>query len=397
VETGGCDACHENTDQAAHKFKLTQEGAALCTDCHDEDDFTGKVIHSPVKDGQCTACHDPHGSKAKGLLTADDVGALCADCHDDTLEDLKFIHGPAAVGQCTSCHMPHVSEHPSLLRAEGKSLCLDCHDDINERMKSAKHVHQPVESDCTSCHKPHGADNKFMLTASPPGMCLDCHDDIAELAKDAACKHSPVTTDKACMACHDAHTSAASGLVLAENSMKLCLTCHEKEIKIGERMIASIGDAINDVEPHGPIRDGDCTACHAAHGGERFSLLSNAYPPRFYARFENDAYALCLDCHEPEAFENAETEDATEFRNGKQNLHHLHVNKQKGRTCRACHDPHGSNKPHHMRTAARFGQWNIPVNFTPTEGGGTCQAGCHKSYTYSRDNPVSNLPPVGTN
>ncbi len=396
VETGACDGCHEVEDAAKHRFRLTAGGADLCMECHEAEKFEGKIIHKPVADGQCDACHDPHGGKIKGLLKADSTGESCAECHDETLTDLAFVHGPAAAGQCTACHSPHASPRDTLLVAEGRDLCFECHEDMKDRIEAGTSVHQPVESDCLTCHKPHGADNKLLLAGAVPELCTDCHDGVAERAEEARFKHAPVTAAGGCIECHDAHSSEGKSLIAKQPSMKLCLSCHNKEITSGTRTIRNMAAWLqSNPEHHGPVRDGDCTACHHGHGGEYLALLAEPYPARFYSPFGDEVYKLCFECHEVEAFADAETEDATAFRNGKQNLHFVHVNKeQKGRTCRACHDPHASQKPHYIADRVPFGAWTIPLNYRPSETGGGCQPGCHRPYGYDRETPVTNLPPI---
>ncbi len=392
VETGACDACHEAKKDETHKFTLIGEGAKLCTECHEEEKFQGKVVHHPVSNGQCVSCHDPHGSKAKGLLSFESVGALCADCHAETLENLAFVHGPAAVGQCTACHVPHAGQHEKLLQKTGKAMCLECHSDVEERLSASKHVHQPVDADCAACHKPHGAANKNMLAATAPALCLDCHDTVAEQV-DSKFKHSPVTMGEGCATCHDSHASPAEHLLTKSTPGEICLSCHGKEIEAAGRKIMNVVAHLSaNPHQHGPVAAGDCTACHSAHGSSHAALASKAYPAGFYSAFADDAYKLCFECHEAAAFESAETEDATEFRNGTRNLHYLHVNKSaKGRTCRACHDPHASKNDKHIVESVPFGKWNIPIHFRQTPQGGSCEPGCHRPYRYDRQQPVANV------
>jgi predicted CXXCH cytochrome family protein len=222
-------------------------------------------------------------------------------------------------------------------------------------------------------------------------LCLDCHDDIGE-AIEARVKHSPVSAGDACASCHDPHAAAVTGL-LKKGPGEICLSCHDKAITSGERVIANIAAILKDnSNPHGPLRDGDCAACHKPHGGEIAALLSGNYPARFYSGYDEKVYELCFECHEASAFASATTKDETEFRNGEVNLHHLHVNKQtKGRSCRACHEPHASNNSHHIAPGAKFGGWEIPIRYTATETGGSCLTGCHRSYSYDRQAPVTNL------
>ena len=80
----------------------------------------------------------------------------------------------------------------------------------------------------------------------------------------------------------------------------------------------------------------------------------------------------------------------TGFRNGDANLHYLHVNREKGRSCRACHDEHASDQPKHIRESVPFGRWVMRTQYTKTDTGGGCMTGCHTPYKYDRESPVSN-------
>ncbi len=386
-----CDNCHEQTDQAAHKFKLTDDQPGLCQTCHDE--FEGQVKHSPVADGECTTCHDPHAASDAKLLKQPSVKAVCLECHDDVTEDRRFVHGPVAAGACTACHNPHAAERKGLLAAEPRQACLKCHETLDARLAAAKHQHDPVTEGCTLCHDPHGGDNQMNLRAAVPALCVDCHDEIGELMTDAEVKHDALTQGRSCPDCHDPHSSSEEALLLAR-PMQLCLRCHAGELKSGEGTVQDIAKLLKDnPNHHGPVQDENCTACHQAHGGANFRLLVGEYPPEFYAAFEEKSYALCFECHDAVMMADAETDDATGFRNGRQNLHHLHVNRAvKGRTCRSCHEAHASRQPRHIREAVPFGEWSLPVGFEQTSTGGRCAPGCHRAYRYDRERPVVNLP-----
>jgi hypothetical protein len=96
-------------------------------------------------------------------------------------------------------------------------------------------------------------------------------------------------------------------------------------------------------------------------------------------------------CHEQTIAQEKFTTTLTGFRNGKQNLHYVHVNlKVKGRTCRACHDAHATNNPKHIRDGVPFGAWNLPINFEKTAAGGQCLPGCHQLFKYDREKEVFN-------
>jgi predicted CXXCH cytochrome family protein len=235
------------------------------------------------------------------------------------------------------------------------------------------------------------------LTLPNPALCLDCHTEIEDLLNDAPIQHEAVKGDKPCVRCHDPH-AADYAHVTRKPSMELCLACHDKVFESGEGTIKNI-KAVLDENPdhHGPIREEDCSACHSeVHGGSHYQLLSGVYPPEFYAPYEEGRYEFCFECHEADLVKEARTDRLTNFRNGKTNLHFLHVNRRKGRTCRACHATHASKKPFHITESVPFGKrgWPIPINFEKTDTGGSCLPGCHKKYVYDRVTPVVNIEPL---
>ena len=103
--------------------------------------------------------------------------------------------------------------------------------------------------------------------------------------------------------------------------------------------------------------------------------------------YQEENYSLCFECHNSQFARNQETLTLTDFRDGSQNLHFLHVNKDiKGRTCKACHQVHASDQEKHIRRSVPYGSidWDLPITFTKSEDGGTCQVGCHSPKGYSR-------------
>jgi len=71
------------------------------------------------------------------------------------------------------------------------------------------------------------------------------------------------------------------------------------------------------------------------------------------------------------------------------------VNKaDRGRNCRACHETHASADPRHIRESVPYGNWKMPLNYKMTNTGGSCAPGCHKAFTYDRENPVQFTPIV---
>lgn len=395
VNVDACDACHKEADASRHTFTPTRQAEQLCTFCHQlaPDD---KYVHQPVAQGRCTQCHNPHGGQERFLLKGGSGAASCAECHKDVTGGLQYVHGPVAAGACTACHRPHSSPHPKLLVQTGRTLCLECHVSLQKKLEEVRTVHGPAAVDCSACHLPHASARKMMLKQDTTDLCLTCHTQIKDLIGKSTTKHDAVSTGEACRNCHDPHGSDYSALLI--NSMvPLCLSCHDKPMKLpdgttlaGMKEVLASGKSL-----HGPVAQNDCVPCHQIHGGSNFRLLVKEYPPEFYAPFREEDYALCFSCHNKMLVHDEKTTSLTDFRNGDVNMHYLHVNKKtKGRTCRACHETHASNKEKHIRDSVPFGTggWELPINYEKTETGGRCSPGCHRPYGYDRLKPVQNLP-----
>ena len=380
-----CFACHVYEQPEEHTFKLVDAEAVLCVTCHALQHRT--VVHQPVADGECTSCHDPHGSERRMMLVADATGALCAECHEDEgFAEKQFLHGPVAQGACILCHEPHSSWEPKLLVDEPETLCRTCHADVVPAGgPEARHVHEPVEQGCTTCHDPHASDVKGQLHEATPELCLSCHEAVRTELADAKVVHGVMSMPGGCLGCHTPHTSALPKLQ-RDTQRELCLSCHNRALQTAEgRTLTNMAALLKDnPEHHGPIRQGDCSTCHQPHAGERHNLLVQEYPPQFYASFTPERYALCFGCHQRELVEDKRGTGLTRFRKDDLNLHWLHVNQKKGRTCRACHEVHASRNPFHIRDAVPYGakNWMLEIRYKQTPGGGSCAPGCHKPATY---------------
>jgi predicted CXXCH cytochrome family protein len=389
VAVGECTICHQPT--ASHKFKAITDVGKLCNDCHDKT-FTAKVVHSPVREGECTECHDPHQSPFRFQLKLEGEN-LCFICHDKALVGKAFVHGPVAAGDCGVCHQPHESEYPKLLMAAGNDVCFSCHSDKAEAFKEKKHIHSAVEEGCVSCHDPHSGLYQYNLPADGKrDLCFTCHNGKEEEIKEDKVKHGGLDTDKKCLACHDPHFGDyANQLIMQQED--LCLSCHDRDyLENGKVKVANMKKILEQNKYlHGPIRQKNCSGCHNAHGSDYFRILLEYFPEAFYAPYRASNYKLCFMCHEQTIAEERFTTTLTDFRNGNENLHYVHVNKpERGRTCRACHDAHATNNPKHIRDAVPFGSWELPINFEKTATGGRCMPGCHQRFGYDRQKPVRN-------
>lgn len=400
VAVGACDACHTYADESKHTFKMRAEKEALCSFCHiGGAQGEGKVIHKPVADGDCLGCHSPHGSNTRAMLRKTTLAETCAGCHQDVTQKRKHVHGPVASGSCAACHSAHRGQYPKLLAAQGREFCLGCHDQMNEQIKHVRVLHKPLEGECQQCHETHASNYVAQLKNEPAQLCESCHEPVKKIIQTAAYKHSAATTGQACLSCHTPHGGQLAKLMKAEPA-KACMTCHDKKIEVARDHVVPSMAAILDpkLDKHGPIREGDCSGCHAPHGGPNAKLLAKPYSEAFYQPFELAKYELCFSCHDKELVLKEKTTGLTRFRNGEENLHFLHVNKdKKGRNCWACHATHTSSQPLHIRETVPFGKWEMPISFQQNASGGSCKPGCHEEAIYDREKPVkNNIVPLGS-
>lgn len=387
IRDGQCATCHVPSGEAdQHAFApLTLATIpGLCQQCHPKEQ--PKHEHFPYRTGLCTQCHDPHRSEHPTLFRQKNDGSLCFQCHDrEHILKSKQAHGPAAVGGCTLCHNVHGSEERQFLRAPRTDLCTSCHESIGKLVSDAPVHHPPVLQSCPNCHDPHGTDNGMHLKAVVPELCFGCHEDIRKLAQESKTPHGAIGEPRSCLNCHNPHGSHRPKLLEAV-PMDLCLKCHQKPLG----KLVGIGDhLLKNPDHHGPIREGACPSCHNPHGSDNFRMLVRYYQPEFYTqRFGLAEFSLCFGCHEQERVLEKYTDKLTNFRQGDRNLHYVHVNRdRKGRTCRACHDVHGSQHPFHIRDEVPFGVWNLPTNYEHLPTGGRCSPGCHVSREYDRLGP----------
>lgn len=390
VNVGACDSCHKLTSAANHTFAYTRDKTAICTFCHKMEDVAkAKLVHKPVANGDCLPCHNPHGANNKNFLRGRTMNDLCNSCHRDVIAGKKQVHGPVAAGACGACHKPHGSDKPRLLTAMGTDLCFGCHSDMKIQMAQAPVKHEAVEQDCSNCHDSHATNFPMQTRQAPLQLCTEaCHKEVRQAAIEAPHRHSVVVKDDACLHCHTAHGGRLQRLMKAP-PITICMNCHTDPIKTEAATVASVKEVLDPkMVKHGPVAEGGCGGCHNVHGSKFDSLLIKQYPGTFYASFDVKDYELCFTCHDRQLALTKATTTLTRFRNGDQNLHYLHVNKQKGRTCRACHSTHAGPNPMQVRESVPYGSWNMPVSFTPTTTGGTCEAGCHRELAYDRQKPV---------
>jgi predicted CXXCH cytochrome family protein len=311
-----------------------------------------KYSMAPFMVGQCVVCHQSNDPKKPGPIRHASINEECFSCHDDVHEVMsrRFKHA-SAKDSCTDCHNPHNSKEPALLHQEMVTLCTSCHVGIGAQMAAAKVKHHALnkEKKCANCHNPHAANVERLLIALPFDLCVNCHSKDGMLASDG--KPMPNYTR-----------------LLTENTVW-----------------------------HEPVKAKDCSACHRTHGGEYYRLLIAPYPATFYAPFDKKTYGLCFGCHNEKVVSEPQTTTLTGFRDGSQNLHYTHVVKERGRTCRACHEVHAAKQAKRMRQNVPYGPggWLLNIGFTKTATGGTCIKTCHPQKSYNNKLLTSSTPASG--
>lgn len=391
LNINACDACHRLVDATTHAYELQRPRDQLCLYCHEFSVPPDHRLHTPLTGGECLACHDPHGSDVRQMLRQGPQRDLCLTCHADVTGGKPMVHGPLKEGTCTACHEPHSSPNPNLLKVDGRELCLECHPTTRLELDVMNVTHAPVEGDCLVCHDPHATTGESLLNVDKQSLCLSCHDEIGELMRSSHGQHAAVTTERGCLNCHVAHASDHTRL-LKEEAAALCLDCHDQPLERTE------GGTIMDMKAflqdhlvlHAPVAQGNCVSCHMIHGGGLERLLTREYSTEMYNSMPDETYALCFVCHDRQSVSLPESTAVTQFRNGALNLHYVHVGlRPKSRSCHVCHDPHATNNEHDLRDSVPFGpNWTIKIDWQSTENGGTCAAGCHRSYHYDRVDPV---------
>lgn len=307
---GGTETCLECHDPHTTGLAsmLTRVEGDLCLSCHSELPVLGKhrgPMHKPFVDGKCTDCHRPHGGGGASHLVAQN-NDVCTRCHTGMAisETSPPQHAALEEAECLDCHSGHASENAALLTDNIGATCLTCHDKVRHSV-----THPPyLTASCDNCHQNHSA-RPDLLWEEPNPTCGRCHQEQLRLL--AAEYEHPPAAEETCLECHSAHGSEFKGL-LAEAQGELCSGCHDTE----DLLIAAPTDADTGAAPklHEPVRAGNCSGCHDAHGSTLPTLLTR------------EGENICYGCH---------TQERVEFA---KDLVHRPV--AEGR-CDACHTPHG--------------------------------------------------------
>lgn len=385
VAQHACDSCHQ-PDTGGHVYPIAPGGNEVCLACHDLGP-TGRVQHLALTEDGCLACHSPHASNQPALLVGDAMAETCGGCH--TMSAGRFRHEPYDDGLCIACHEPHSGENRLLLRgADDADHCGLCHASTVVEMAGSPHGHDRIDGACLNCHAAHASDYSGLLTSHSGDQCLRCHADIRTTIESSLVTHQGAMTDRHCVTCHAPHASPEVSM-LRDSQAAVCMECHDEPLTaVDGRTIPDMTAFVLDAAfEHGPVRAGDCSACHSVHGSIHDHLLKDKNPALIVGSFDARNYALCFSCHTPDLVTEPETEALTQFRQGSKNLHHTHVvGENRARSCSNCHVVHGGNRPRLMADFPPFdgSGWRMPLGFVLNERGGSCAPGCHEPMTYER-------------
>ena len=384
-----CQRCHiangaEHPLDNVVGFALKENVPTLCYECHDPKNEK-EFVHDPAQKGECLKCHDIHNSPNLYLVKADPVGGLCLDCHDLEIPTGNLVHGAVSEGTCTGCHNPHQADNKAMLNTKKLDrLCRKCHKPIRKEFKK-EFVHDPFKKkDCFACHNAHSSKEEHLSDLKTEDLCFSCHDDMHNEVKSASLVHAAINEQESCLNCHVPH-AANEKHILFTTEKDACLSCHDKEIISVAGNIEAIGPHLAEGNTvHEPINTDGCTVCHQPHNSEEHTLLNKAFPATKYAPATTENFDLCFKCHDKELFTTPLTETVTNFRNGDENLHYLHIQGDRGRNCNLCHDMHGSTNEYMIKKQTLYGSWEMPIEFEHSDKGGSCLTGCHERRSYKR-------------
>lgn len=357
-----------------------------CLQCHKNN------LGAPLKVSCAIQCHHADSETLPPKTPPTPVVNKCTICHS-AVTDNKFGHFPANAGLCTTCHTvsaKHLNENgndPVKTKATAND-CYTCH----MRKDNEANVHPALldESSCVTCHNPHGGNQRFFLqdyskdkNVTIKAMCTQCHTTNLD---EMSSKHGAIENERSCLNCHNPHSSKHEK-ILKMPAKDLCLSCHDKTMQAtlgGARVIPNIKEKVMSAKKS----MGSCTDCHNPHGTKFNRLLVDNYSLENYNQYpqpagQPDPYALCATCHYVEGTLSKDDLSGTQFKTATKNLHWKHV-VEETKSCRVCHDPHGSTQESFIRESFKMNDQDIPVKFTKTANGGSCVT-CHTLKSYERE------------
>ena len=190
------------------------------------------------------------------------------------------------------------------------------------------------------------------LTSPNSNQILDSRDMAREFNPNNASFH-PVTAQGVNQNIPAGSWAAGSGMSSA--SMIYCSSCHNNP-----------DSATQGLGPHGSLN------LHILKGGANYTSID--------ARQTPNSKEVCFQCHNYSTYAGSGSGADTNFRIGTDNLHSKHV-AEKGASCYACHNSHGSEQLYlinfDLSVVTPNGSANSQSAYIPTTNGGSCALSCH--------------------
>ena len=367
----------EEDSEVPDRFRLSDDGALLCTSCHG--------VHQPQPgerlSGAGSQVVDFGMRPGLAALMGTTGNDLCMECHPellDTEESHRRRGHPVAVELpegtrraellergarfdddrmgCMSCHPPHgaYAEPLLIIAASDGELCTHCHGDHADSQSQ-----HPIDVDvdyitrrrildmggafaldgnltCLSCHDPHESTAGSLLrTEGARGdACRSCHEDQARFIRSGG--HS----EPGCEDCHGMHRAPmgfGDGLRVANVGPQACLDCHADggdDPQVDPRRSHPQGDEL-EPDSYGGLPPYDdrlgCSTCHDTHGADDRLL-----------RLGGEVGALCVECHEDQGAVLGTDHDASVVPAG-----------EVEEPCLSCHGAHGAAEPYLFEEVAQ--------------------------------------------
>jgi hypothetical protein len=296
-----CLLCHSDAESQSEDTLFSGDPVASGSNPHlDLDHFVSDVHFR--RGLSCAGCHG--GDPAEGM--DHDFPATWPENAKQRHGDRKWVPG-----FCASCH-----SDSAFMRQFDPDLPTDQLDKYKESRHGMSLLsgENPRAAECTSCHGVHGiqgpsSPKSSVYPINVPETCGSCHSRPDVMVDAKLPDGSPIPTDQyekyrdsvhgrallekgdiGAPACNDCHGNHAAMPPDIANVSQVCRTCHANN---GELFDGSTHKKAFD--KHGWP---ECGACHGAHAVEKLTDDALALRPG----------ALCVDCHEKHARNNAECE-----------------------------------------------------------------------------------------
>ena len=423
LETGDCGHCHSSHASGAGAG-LTPHGILLFADNDDQ---------------LCFTCHAGNGANQVYLGQNEAAMNAHAQAYAFRWPGPQPPARPAAdAGKCLNCHDPHGAADnqgaiPSMNVAREEGECLACHDssgpaaDDVERDLQRPYSH-PVLTHAGRHAVDEGGDPASFSASKRHAECADCHNPhaareasggtIAPVAGEPLRGVSSLEVNNGPAGTQPVYTwrDGSQNLLNGPREYEVCFKCHSgwSNQGLGQEDLGLTTNPNNpswhpvqqagrdpNIRPQAFVNGWSansvtlCSDCHGSqdplspdgpHGSNQRWLLKGWHPSS--QNFQTTpADALCFQCHRRETYSDDGASNTVKgysrFNDPADEGHTKHVDDENV-TCSACHVSHGST----TRPSLVWVEGNPRINsYTQTANGGSCNASCHDSESYSINYP----------